>query len=489
MNTACSGDIAKDGASANEPVELFVELSRDGTGPAVVTARYQEPKNTAPASELPTPAEVLSLALSIPNPDVSDTAFRAEQKRLGAKLYNALFLGNTLDVLNEAWSHVTDAGFAIRILASPAFQYLPFEAMYAKPIPRAPGRLAGFVADFGSITRVGPDGHLRQPLNREIRLLLVGAEPSDTGPLELEDEIDGLKTLFGAIKGVELVEPVICHGSTVRELLDRKYDEVGIHIVHLVVHGSVAELHADAGLGFAGSDGQTLQAYADHLHSIFVDWHGVRLVVFNSCWTGQTHSISFSSIVHQTAQAGVPAVVGMQFPISNQAALKFCQVFYRDLINRRKRIERRLRTRASNSAISRWTPMAALVLGASARELLEAAPKLAFVFLCLKIERDATVSQLRQIAEPLIANGVAGVVVAAWPDHVDVLTRFGKIVLRGWVSNDSDVERFAEIERDKHVAGRGSGPIVFTGSSGYNSFGSLRPGSADAPSDSGTTGA
>ena len=105
------------------------------------------------------------------------------------------------------------------------------------------------------------------------------------------------------------------------------------HIVHFIGHGSYDEKAKEGVLAMVGSNGRSdLRARA--ISPICWDWpiRCPRLVVLNSCSTGEAGVRNlFSSTGATLARRGITAVVGMQYAVSDDAALAFSHGFYEAL--------------------------------------------------------------------------------------------------------------------------------------------------------------
>jgi len=74
---------------------------------------------------------------------------------------------------------------------------------------------------------------------------------------------------------------------------------------------------------------------ADDLSRLLGDHYTLRLVVLNACDTGRGSALDvFSSTAGALVRRGVPAVVAMQFAISDPAAIRFAQTFYQNVAKR-----------------------------------------------------------------------------------------------------------------------------------------------------------
>lgn len=78
-----------------------------------------------------------------------------------------------------------------------------------------------------------------------------------------------------------------------------------------------------------GEDGGTHRLGAGDLALLLAEHRSLRLVVLNSCDTARASaSDRFSSTASVLLRRGIPAVVAMQYEISDEAAITFARGFY-----------------------------------------------------------------------------------------------------------------------------------------------------------------
>jgi CHAT domain-containing protein len=102
------------------------------------------------------------------------------------------------------------------------------------------------------------------------------------------------------------------------------------NVFHFIGHGGFDQ---EAGLGYLviqEEDGAKADVlYSEDLRNILIGPNGPQLVVLNSCKGAFASSSDlFSSIAADLALAGVPAVVAMQFVVSDEMAKAFSRKFY-----------------------------------------------------------------------------------------------------------------------------------------------------------------
>ena len=98
------------------------------------------------------------------------------------------------------------------------------------------------------------------------------------------------------------------------------------HVFYFVGHGRYDREKRQGTLMLADKDGFRQSLGAQMLGELLGAHSSMRLAVLNSCEGAKGEGMS--SVAAELVQHGVPAVVAMQYPISNQGALHFSERFY-----------------------------------------------------------------------------------------------------------------------------------------------------------------
>jgi len=170
-----------------------------------------------------------------------------------------------------------------------------------------------------------------EPSEPPLRILLASAVVAGQPPLDLAAEARAVGRIWDAIPGVEVevVAPVTV------EALRQKLGRGGFHVFHFMGHGGFEPGSGRGALRLASEDGTGEWVSAELLADLLDDCRELRLAMINACNTGRLPRRRgvdpFSSIAAALTRRGVAAVVAMQFPISDAAALRFSRAFYRQL--------------------------------------------------------------------------------------------------------------------------------------------------------------
>ena len=167
---------------------------------------------------------------------------------------------------------------------------------------------------------------------RPLRLLIAVAAPGDRPGLEVGEEIAHLDSALDELTASGAVRIERLQHATL-ESLDNALLKNRPHALHFIGHGDfsgdegVLVLESDAvpGMSDVIAGRQLAMLLRNHLTSL-------RLVFLNSCM-GATASRSdpFGGVAQSLIRRGIPAVVAMQFPIPDKAAVALSRHFYRYL--------------------------------------------------------------------------------------------------------------------------------------------------------------
>ena len=249
----------------------------------------------------------------------------------GVELFEALFQGGAREVLagtiERAWSQ--DAGVRIRLsmdlqgAGMAEVASLPWELMCRK------GESALAVSDQTLLVRVldalGPTEP--RPYRSPLRIMVLMSRPSGTEKLNLDQERAGIKQNWANLPSVEVVFVRPVKAEILKHLAAADY-----HVIHYMGHG---DFDADEGgmLLLELEDGSPDPVTGDEF-AVWVE-NKPRFIFLNACKTGTTsvrNSVHpFAGVATALIRKGVPAVVAMQFPISDQAAIDFAQTFYQSI--------------------------------------------------------------------------------------------------------------------------------------------------------------
>ena len=178
-----------------------------------------------------------------------------------------------------------------------------------------------------------------------VHMLAVSAQPAGQLPLRVEREMDLLRQALEnfAVDGVGLaLDPPLMHATPAQ--LEASLRAGGsIYLFHFSGHGMTGEAANDplnrgsklrAGMLLLEAETQT-HTEARLAAADLARWllrAGVRLAFLNACESGERQAeYPWAGVAGAMVAQGVPAVVAMQQPVEDSAAVAFSQAFYGSL--------------------------------------------------------------------------------------------------------------------------------------------------------------
>jgi CHAT domain-containing protein len=104
------------------------------------------------------------------------------------------------------------------------------------------------------------------------------------------------------------------------------------HIFHFIGHGGFDHDTDEGLIALKDDEGRAQILSATHLGRLLADHRTLRLVVLNSCEGARgSEKDIFSSTAAILVRRGVPAVLAMQYEITDRAAIELSRAFYEAL--------------------------------------------------------------------------------------------------------------------------------------------------------------
>lgn len=249
-----------------------------------------------------------------------------EWEEMGKKLYDALFNGAVHSLFETSFRLARAKSMGLRIkfkIQAPELVALPWEMLRRSDVNTAIAR-----SELMPLVRYIDLPYPAEPLKIEgkLRVLIVSTNPEGTDKLDLEKESQFIEQAFKPLEQKVEVHRLNKPSKIdlYHELRRREY-----HIVHFMVHG-LFNSNTDQGLLLLEDEqGKPAGLNEEMLDLLFTDSPATKVIVFNACQSGKTsHNKTISGVAASVVQAGVPAVVSMQYSITDMAAIYFSKEFY-----------------------------------------------------------------------------------------------------------------------------------------------------------------
>nr|WP_255536343.1 OmpA family protein [Pacificimonas pallii] len=255
-------------------------------------------------------------------------------KLIGGPLYKALFTDAKDNDLGIAlYALLADEAKRVRIdidvSAAPELARVPWEAFY---VPDTDTFLATDTRT-NLIRTLNPDRERDPPgaVEGQLRMLVIVANPA--GDLDTSIELERIERLINALKTdaardeIDLFVVPEVNRSNFRDALKHHKP----HLIHFIGHGDFR-----TGKGVINFHAEDDPRRPDPIESddlrTFLQNARPWLVVLNSCM-GASSSIKqpYGGTAQELVRIGVPFVVAMQAPISDEAAIYFARTLYAEL--------------------------------------------------------------------------------------------------------------------------------------------------------------
>jgi TonB family protein len=251
-------------------------------------------------------------------------------KEFGGKLFGAVFSGEMIAQLRSSMEQASDKEHGLRIRLRltdvPGLADLPWEFLYDANQNRflTTSSETPVVRFLDLPQRIAP---LRVAL--PLRVLVMIASPRNLKRLDTEGEWERLQESLGdLLRGGQIVLERL--PSATLDALRLRARGAPFHVFHFIGHGGFDEAAQDGVLQFEDETGMSYTVRGEMLGMQLHDHRSLRLAVLNACEGARSsRQDPFSGVAQSLLQQRVPAVIAMQFEISDAAAKVFAQEFYR----------------------------------------------------------------------------------------------------------------------------------------------------------------
>lgn len=250
-------------------------------------------------------------------------------KEFGGQLFEAVFRSDLARTLSSSLSlaNAEDKGLRIRLRLSdcPELADLPWEYLYDKRNNRFL-----CLSDRTPLVRYldlpQPVGTLA--VTPPLRVLVVIASPVEHPALDGEQEWRNVTEALSDLVQAQRVQVERLAKPTL-DALQHQLRRGPYHVLHFIGHGGWDSQSKDGVLAFEDSFGRMSLVSGEDLGTILYDHRSLRLAVLNACEGARgDRADPFAGTAQSLVQQGIPAVIAMQFEITDAAAIIFAKVLY-----------------------------------------------------------------------------------------------------------------------------------------------------------------
>jgi len=264
-------------------------------------------------------------------PDLLASGGRADRTpdsvvMLGKRLLRSVFTRDSLMLWYESCQVARERNRGLRLrlhIDSLELIKLPWELMYD---PQK-GEFLVFDPTISLVRYLrlhAPPPPLRE--RGSVKLLVVVAAPEDQPALNWRHELTMLAEALEELIDLGKVQLIPCLHAT-HEMLHMALLEQSPDVVHFIGHGHYDHAHKRGWLSLENKRSKSAPIEAQDLARMFRRYGG-NLVVLNAC---DTANGDWAGLAPALVRAEVPAVVAMQWPVEDRAAIRFSRLFYRAL--------------------------------------------------------------------------------------------------------------------------------------------------------------
>lgn len=253
----------------------------------------------------------------------------AAAREFGTRLYGAVFAQD----VGTQWMRSVDSAereqcglrLRLRLSEAPQLSDLPWEYLYS-PSSDDFVVLSSWtpVVRYISLDKGAPPLQVTPPL----KMLAMISSPSDYPTLDVDAEWARLDEGLGPLVDRGMMEIHRLEKATLQEL-QRALRRDDFHLFHFIGHGGFDEAADDGVLLLETEEGRGRQVSGRQLGTILDDARTIRVAVLNACEGARASgSDPFAGVAQSLVARGIPAVVAMQFEITDRAAIVFAHEFY-----------------------------------------------------------------------------------------------------------------------------------------------------------------
>lgn len=252
-----------------------------------------------------------------------------EAKRFGGRLFEKVFdkrvyarLTNSID---KAENQNKGLRIRLRLKDVPELADVPWEYLYDPEVDK-------FLSLSSKTPLVRylemPEPIRPFPIKPPLRFLVMMSNPAGSNYLDVEKEWGQLNEALESLRSQGQVELVRVEATA--SALQRQLRHGTFHIFHFIGHGGFDNEAHDGFLVMSDSELPTFSG--EGLGRLLQDHDSLRLVVLNACEAARgSRANPFGGVAQSLVKYGIPAVISMQFEITDDAAIKFSKEFYRAL--------------------------------------------------------------------------------------------------------------------------------------------------------------
>ncbi len=251
-------------------------------------------------------------------------------KEFGASLFQALIAESAevreVYVGSRRVAESQDRGLRVTLYLSdaPRLMEIPWEFLYDEPSFLSQSIYTPLVRSLDLTSALQP-----RKVTLPLQILGMVSQPAGLATLDVEEEREKLEEALSGPRAQGLIKLCWLEGGTLSELAQVVGEPFNVHVFHYIGHGAYDERGEGGILILEDDRGEQREVTGDELGPVLYDEHSLRLVVLNSCEGARaSHVDPFSGVASSLLRHRIPAVLAMQFEVTDEAAKIFAGRLY-----------------------------------------------------------------------------------------------------------------------------------------------------------------
>jgi formylglycine-generating enzyme required for sulfatase activity len=250
----------------------------------------------------------------------------------GGQLFDALLTGEARSRYEVARTQAAQNGQTLRLrlrIIPPELACLPWEFLF----DRGRGEYLCLAAETPLVRYIEqPQPIPSLSITPPLRILGMVSAPSDLPELDVTNEKARVEKALAGLTARGLVSLTWLEGATWRDLQAALRPGKGPwHVFHFIGHGSF-DVHKDEGLlAFCDEHGSANMLTATAVGRLLEGHKSLRLALLNACESATSGKRDIFSSTAAIINRRLPAVLAMQYEITDAAAVEFARTFYESL--------------------------------------------------------------------------------------------------------------------------------------------------------------
>ena len=253
----------------------------------------------------------------------------------GGSLFSSLFRGDVRDLYMKHATAIAGGEVTLRIrlrfAGAPELADIPWEFLYDGT------DFVGLTGAASVIRHVDVNRPARSlGIDVPLRIAVTASAPTDQAAIDTSEEVAGLRMALAPLISAGLVQVDVAPDGSISTLAAMlraaEASARPFHVWHFVGHGRYLPREGATYLAFESANGTSQMQSGFELGTLLANHPSLRLAVLNACEGARAApEDSLTSVGAALVARGLPAAVAMQFSITNYAAIRFAEDFYRAL--------------------------------------------------------------------------------------------------------------------------------------------------------------